>query len=473
MVGLSSTLLNILGFLNLAELGITTVISASLYKPLFNNDKTQIIDIVSIFGFLFYIIGTIILIAGIILSGFLPLIFSGTNISLSEIYMGYYMFLGSSLIGYFANYKQNILDADQKHYILTCIVSSCNLLKLITQIVILKWLNGGYMLWISLEFIYACIASILINKAIRKHYPWLTTSWRHGYEIKKNYRHVFSSIKQIIPHKVGTYVLNQTDSLLVFAFISLSMVTVYTNYTTIITGLVLLTSSISYGIIAGVGNLIAEGNRTKIQQVFWEFQSIFCLFAGILTICLFFTTESFITLWLGENFLLPHFTFYLMLIPAYINLIRIPISIYLNGYILYKDTWAPWVEAGTNLIFSILFGYLWGIEGIIFGKIISLMIIAVLWKPYFLYREKFKKPVSEYWKRFGIYTVLLGTAWIVTAWIHSLLPAATSFKSWTTNTGIIFFVSALTYTGLMFVFVPETRHLFRRLHDLIRQRTNR
>lgn len=102
-VGLTGTLQNLLGFLNLAELGIGTAIGYLLYKPLFDNNRGQINEIISVMGYLYRWIGFIILGAGIILSCFLPLIFpdSDTGFQLPLIYFAYYAFLFSSLIGYF------------------------------------------------------------------------------------------------------------------------------------------------------------------------------------------------------------------------------------------------------------------------------------------------------------------------------------------------------------------------------------
>ena len=44
-MGLIGTLNNLLGFLNLAELGISTAIGYVLYKPLFEHDKRKINEI--------------------------------------------------------------------------------------------------------------------------------------------------------------------------------------------------------------------------------------------------------------------------------------------------------------------------------------------------------------------------------------------------------------------------------------------
>ena len=97
-LGLTGTLQNLLSFLNLADLGIGASIGYVLYKPIFDKDEKKIIEIVSVLGYLYSRIGFIILVLGIILSFFLPLIFGDTNISIGVIYAVYYGFLFSSFV---------------------------------------------------------------------------------------------------------------------------------------------------------------------------------------------------------------------------------------------------------------------------------------------------------------------------------------------------------------------------------------
>ncbi len=132
-VGLTGTLQNLLGFLNLAELGIGSAIGYLLYKPLFDHDQDKINEIISVMGYLYRWIGFIILGCGCILACFLPLIFpdSNTGFHLSLIYFAYFAFLGSSLIGYFINYRQNLLGADQRNYVVTAYFQTANIIKTI------------------------------------------------------------------------------------------------------------------------------------------------------------------------------------------------------------------------------------------------------------------------------------------------------------------------------------------------------
>lgn len=76
----------------------------------------------------------------------------------------------------------------------------------------------------------------------------------------------------------------------------------------------------------------------------------------------------------------------------------------------YQDVYAPLVEAVLNLGLSILLGYYYGLTGILFGVAISLLIVVVGWKPYFLYRYGFKCSIGEYiMKQFKYVVLILGT----------------------------------------------------------------
>ena len=111
-IGLYGTLSNILGYLNLAELGFAGCISFFLFKPLQTNDKTKIQEILSVLGYLYKIIGFVILVGGTVVSLFFPFIFDDAGLGLGIVYFAFYCILGSSLIGYFINYRQILLSAD-------------------------------------------------------------------------------------------------------------------------------------------------------------------------------------------------------------------------------------------------------------------------------------------------------------------------------------------------------------------------
>ena len=89
-IGLTGTLGNILGYLNLSELGITASIGFCLFKPLQEEDHQKIDEILSLLGYLYWWIGGIIFAGGFIISLFFPLIFAKASINMAVIYFSFY-----------------------------------------------------------------------------------------------------------------------------------------------------------------------------------------------------------------------------------------------------------------------------------------------------------------------------------------------------------------------------------------------
>ena len=82
VLGLNTTIVSILQFLNIAEMGIGTAIACTLYKPISSGDNLQICDIISLQGHLYKRIACFILVCGLIVIGLIPVIFSKTVLPL-------------------------------------------------------------------------------------------------------------------------------------------------------------------------------------------------------------------------------------------------------------------------------------------------------------------------------------------------------------------------------------------------------
>ena len=73
---------------------------------------------------------------------------------------------------------------------------------------------------------------------------------------------------------------------------------------------------------AAVGNLISEGNRTKIFEVYRELFAIRAFVSGILACCVYHLISPFIILWLGEEYLLSKIVVILVSVQMYLFLLR-------------------------------------------------------------------------------------------------------------------------------------------------------
>ena len=121
-----------------------------------------------------------------------------------------------------------------------------------------------------------------------------------------------------------------------------------------------------------------------MMKVFWELMTIRHFIAGLLCFSIYYLLEPFVILWLGPEYVLDHTILVLMLVYIYIANSRGVVDMYNHSHGLYADTWAAWVELILNLGITVGMGYYYGIIGILLGKIVSVLLIVVLWKPYYL-----------------------------------------------------------------------------------------
>ncbi len=399
-LGLVGTLQSILKFLNLAELGIGTAIGFALYRPIYENNRDELNKIVGLLGYLYKKIGLAILGFGVVVSLFFGLIFSEVSFSLILVYYCFFAFLISSLLGYFYNFHQSLLKADQKEYIVTKTYQLANIIRQILQAGI-AYYYGNLYIWITLELAFSVAYSYIIRRKIVKEYPWLIIHQKTTKEVLKDFKDVIKKVKQVFVHKIAAFVTYSTDQLLIFSLVSIQSVTFFGNYNLIFMMLKNILGKILTGINASVGNLVAENNPNQIKKVFWEMMALRFFIAGFASINLYFLIHIFIQLWIGDKYLLENSIIILMIVNLFISLIRLPLDSFITAYGLFKDTWAPIAEIVINVVISIFFGSIWGIKGIMLGTTISLTLIVLIWKPYFLFKNGFNKSVlSNYWPGF-------------------------------------------------------------------------
>lgn len=445
-IGLTGTLNNLLGFLSLAELGIGGAVGYLLYKPLYNHDQEKITEIISVMGYLYRWIGFIILGGGLVLACFLPLIFPDrdTHLTLGIIYFAYFAFLGSSLIGYFINYRQNLLSADQRNYVVTAYFQTGNIIKAFVQMA-LAWYTRNLFLWVAIEFIFGILYSIILNWKIRRVYPWLRANVALGHKLFKKYPEVMQKTRQIFFHRIGGFFQFQITPLLIYAFATLSLVAYYQNYTIIISRVSSFFSNFFSGIAASIGNLIAEGDMTKSMNIFHEILSLNFFITGLVCVPIYLLADQFIIIWLGVEYVLPKLTLILILIPAFISGVRGAVDNFINGFGLFWDVWAPIVESIILVITAVIGGYFWGLNGVLLGSIASLGVIVCGWRPFLLFHWGFKHSVFQYWIAYVKNGLCIFVALIATLFLIRYIPLAEcrNFLDWVVCAIPVFLIYAL------------------------------
>lgn len=389
ILGLNSTATNLLQFLNLAELGISTAVGFSLYTPLFNDDRTSIKEIIALQGKIYKRIACLIIIGAIILMGFFPVIFNKIELPLWYTYASFGVLLYSALLGYFLNYKQIILSASQQEYKIHYSFKTVNILKSLVQMFAVWYFKDGYIWWLALEVVFGTIGTYCLHRMTIKSFPYLKESVDSPFStLRKKYPELTKKIGQLFFHRIGGFALTQSSPLIIYAYSNLTLVALYGNYLIITQGVDMLSRALFNSVNAGIGNLVAEGDMAKIKRLFDELFSVRFLLVTAICVSVYILSPAFISLWIGPKYLLGNLTLFLMVLMLYIQLFRLAAESFSYAYGLYGDIYAPIIEAILNIGLSILGGFYYNLNGILAGAILSQIIIVVIWKPYYLFRCK-------------------------------------------------------------------------------------
>lgn len=418
-LGVNGLLANVLGLLALAELGIGTAISYSLYKPLHDKNEEKCKSLMKFYRKAYRVIALVVLVLGLVLLPFLPWFIKDTS-GIENLSLIYFIFLGNMVIGYLFSYKRTLITADQKNYKITPILIFYNILITVLQIAILL-LFKNYIFYLLVQFVCTILENITVNHYINKKYPYLkdinTASDIETQELGE----IKTNIKALMLHKVGSYVLTATDNIVISKFVGIVTVGIYSNYVLIYSAI----SNFIYVFIsnttASLGNLIAEGDIRKRFKVFKEMDFISFSLYGVSSLCLLFVFNPFIELVFGKEYLLSFGVVALIIMNYYlIGVNQVPI-IFQSAAGVYKyDKFVPLIEAFTNLSLSVLLVNIIGLPGILLGTFISYCLPLII-KPFVVFKYVLETNVVVYFKSFFKQVVVLLISSVILFMITNLV----------------------------------------------------
>lgn len=456
-LGLNGLFSNILGILNLAELGIGSAIVFSMYKPIAKNEIEKVKTLNNLYKKIYMIIASIILVVGLAIMPFLKYLIEGDSSSNINIYLVYFIYLINTVISYFAAHKRSLIFAYQRDDITNKIAIVFLILLNAIQIALL-FIFKNYYAYLCLMPVFTLIESIVVIKVSNKLYPDI--NGKSQPLDKKTKKEITKNIAAMSMHKIGDVLVNSTDNILISSFIGLAAVGVFSNYG-------LLTSSISSLILvlvnslrSSAGNLVATCEVDYVYKRYKMFNFAFAWIAGFCTICLICLSKDFISLWTGDNsYLLPLFTVIAIMINFYLISMRYITSMFKNvAGLMIHDVWKPIVQGLTNVIASIILAQYLGFLGVILGTTISSLIAPIWVEPYVLYKHYFKKSVWKYLLRFAFYTFIASIACVSTYLLCSLLPSVNVVNF------IIKMIICVIVPNVIFIacyfWMPECKSLF-------------
>ena len=460
--GLNGLFSSVLMMLSISELGFGSALVYSMYKPIAEADTDKVCSLLNFYKKVYRIVGCVILVLGLALLPFIRSFINGEVPADINVYVLYLAFLLNTVISYFAfAYKSALLTASQREDISNRIIICVSLVMYGVQLIVL-WFLKNYMAYVILSPVFTVITNIARSVVVDKVYPQYKCrgSIEKG-ELKEIYKNVFA----LMGEKIGWTVLLSTDTIVISATLGLTAVACYNNYYTIISAVRSLVMVIFDSIRPSVGNSMVTESLDKNYRDFNKISSLFVWISGFCSISMMCLFQSFMRIWVGEEYLLSTATV-------------IMFGIYFFGWkmldvlVLYRDAagmwWygksRPYVVSILNIVGDIILVHFLGLDGVVFATLFTSVCMSYPWLLAILFKRYFKDKPWDYLRRMALQCVIVIAAGAFTYFLCCYVVTGYSFAKFVIRIAICAVVP-----NIIFMFTIGRKS---GIHEIIAKVTN-
>lgn len=443
-LGLNSLFTSILQVLNLAELGVGAAMIYSMYKPIAEDNNTEICALMQLYRIYYRIIGFIIAVVGIVLTPFIPKLISGDVPKGINIYVLYLLNLGATVLSYWLYaYKNSILQAHQRVDIVSKVTLITNTVQYGLQLMVL-WLFRNYYFYVIVLLASQALTNIATAIYADKLYPQFKPKGQVAVEEK---RAINNRIKDLFTSKVGGIIYDSADTIVISSFLGLTALAVYQNYFYILNAITGLITVVFSACTAGIGNSIVVETKEKNYRDLNKFTFIICWGAGFCTVCLLCLYQPFMELWVGKDLMLSFSAVVCFVVYFFVRQLNSLFNMYKDASgMWHEDRFRPLVAALTNLALNLVLVQFIGIYGILISTVVAIICVGMPWLLYNLFTVIFeRKHLFGYLKKLSYYGAVIIISCIATYFICAKI-----------NLGLIM---TLFIRGIVCVIIPNLFYL--------------
>jgi len=430
-LGLNGLFTSVLGVLALADLGFGTAVVCSMYKPVADDNRELVCAYLRFYRKVYRWVGSVIFILGLCLLPFLRGLVKGDLPPELDLHLLYLIHLVNTSAGYFLfAYRGSVLNAYHRGDVMTNIRTFTSLAQYATVFLIL-FLTRNYYHYVLATVFFTVVNNLLVYRETRRLFPEIEPRGELAEERRKK---VVSDVKSIFMHKVGGVITNQTDNIVISAFLGLVAVGAYGNYYYVHTAVGGLAWSVYSSMQNGFGNTIfTESKEANFDRFMRAVKIVLVVIAG----CSAMMTalyQPFIEVWTGGRPELSRhlLTPLLMVLFFYIYQSRQTLLTFKAAANIWRqDRWKPLVAGAFNLSLNITFVVMlpnaYKLDGVILSTILSFVLVQIPWESRVVFTAFFNGPqAAAYWRVQAVSAlktvVLCSGAWLVVRLIP--LPGA-------------------------------------------------
>ncbi len=423
MVGINGTVTNVLGILSVTELGLGAALIYHLYSAIDKKDEKRITELVNLYRLAYYILALVILALGLILLPFIPGMMKDNPFPTEVTLIIYALWLIRSVLSYLQAYPRSVLIADQKEYLISItqmfIQVGNNLL-----IILIVSTTGNFIPALALNLAVEAGLYFILNRYIFRKYGYLKT-YRKLRPAKETVKTIFHDLKDIFASRVAGRILVSTDNLIISGLISVVVSGLYNNYCLVTTALTGIVTSVMNSVQPTMGNLFLEKDHDKEYKVLRQFLFLAFLIAAFFSAGILALLSPFVSLWLGEHYLLPLPVVCLLTGSIFAAILSMPLQVVMmaSGEFKYERNLSI-LSAAVNLLISLILVGPLGVSGVILGTIAAYLIM--IWGRLILFcRRYLNKPVLSVAMEVVLYFLLGAGEAALTYFVVSKIGAPT------------------------------------------------
>ncbi len=392
--GLNGLFTSIIQMLNMAELGFSSALIFSMYKPLAENDTEKVCALLALYRKVYRIIGAVILAVGLALIPFLPRLIHGAvpdDINLTALFL---VSLADTSVSYWLYaYRESLLYANQRHDKISRISLLCRLLLNATQLLLL-FATRNYYAYACVTPVFTILRNLIVYRTTLRLYPQYACRGKLPADFTKD---IWKKVAGLSLYKISGVTRNAFDSLVISAYLGLQPLAVYQNYYLLLNSVNNLLSRIDNAVTASIGNAIAS---ETVEKNYSDFMKLFFLYGwmgSVLTVFFYGLYQPFMVLWMGEKMMLSFPIVICFCAYFFMLMIGNVCFIYRQAAGLWwEDRVRPVLSSVLNITLNILLVKYFGVAGVLLSTIICLVTLDFGLSARVLFRKYFKKPLLPY-----------------------------------------------------------------------------
>lgn len=419
-LGLNSLFTSVLQVLNLAELGVGSAMVYSMYKPIAEDDNITICALMKLYRTYYRVIGLVIAVVGCALTPFIPYLIKSDVPAGINIYILYLLNLGATVLSYWLfAYKNSILQAHQRTDVVSKVTLVTSTIQYGLQLFVL-WAFHNYYLYVIVMLATQALTNIVTAVCANKLYPQFKPK---GDIPKEEVKQINQRIKDLFTAKLGTTIVNSADTIVISAFLGLTVLAIYQNYYYIMTSVVGFLMIIMSSCTAGIGNSLVTESMEKNYSDFRKLNLFITWIAGICVCCFLNIYQPFMILWAGEEYLLSFGCVILMCLYFYLYVTNHLMATYKDAAgMWHEDRFRPLCASMFNLALNLFLVRYIGIFAIILSTVLSYILVNMPWLIHNLFKVVFKRNKNDFVRYYLKNIVVIICAAIITCMMCIWLP---------------------------------------------------